>query len=66
MCCWMGSHFHDWNDYNEAAFSIELLEWGRTFPDLGGKTVLHIYGKQTYQNVCTVIEKYVFFIQLKK
>ena len=16
MCCWMGSHFHDWSDYN--------------------------------------------------
>ena len=35
-------------------FSIELLEWGRTFSDFGGKTVLHIYGWQTYQNVCTV------------
>ena len=26
MCCWMGSHFHDWIDYNGVAFSIELLE----------------------------------------
>ena len=26
------------------AFSIELLEWGRTFSDFGGKKVLHIYG----------------------
>ena len=32
----MGSHFHDWIDYNGVAFSIELLEWGRTFPDFGG------------------------------
>ena len=33
MCLWMGSHFHDWIDYNVVEFSIELLEWGRTFPD---------------------------------
>ena len=33
MCRWMGSHFHDWIDYNRVAFSIELLEWGRTFSD---------------------------------
>ena len=45
MCRWMGSHIHDWTDYNGVALSIELLEWGRTFSDfLGGKTVLHIYG----------------------
>ena len=31
MCHWMGPHFHDWIDYNGAAFSIELLGWGRTF-----------------------------------
>ena len=31
----MGSHFHDLIDYNGVAFSIELLEWGLTFPDLG-------------------------------
>ena len=42
MCRWMGSHFHDWIDYNGVAFSIELLEWGRTFSDFWGKTVLHI------------------------
>ena len=29
MCRWMGSHFHDCSDYNEVAFSIDLLEWGR-------------------------------------
>ena len=32
-----GSHFHDWIDYNGVAFSIELLEWGRTFSDFWGK-----------------------------
>ena len=31
MCRLMGSHFHDWIDYNGVAFLVELLEWGRTF-----------------------------------
>ena len=43
VCRWMGSHFHDWIDCNSVAFSIEL-EWGRTFCDFWGETVLHIYG----------------------
>ena len=34
---WVGSHFHLWIDYNGVAFSMELLEWGRTFSDFGGK-----------------------------
>ena len=34
------------------AFSIELL-----LSFFWGKTVLHIYGQQTYQNVCTADEK---------
>ena len=37
MCRWMGSHFHDWSDYNGVAFSIDLLEWGRKFSDFRGK-----------------------------
>ena len=45
MCRWMGSHFHDCIDYNGVTFSIELLEWGRTFSDFGVRTeVVHIYG----------------------
>ena len=44
MCRWIGSHLHDRIDYNGVAFSIALLEWGRTFSDFWGKTVLHIYG----------------------
>ena len=40
MCCWMGSHFHVWIDYNGVTFSLELLEWSRTFSDSWGKTVL--------------------------
>ena len=43
MCRWMGSHFHNWIDYNGIAFLIELLEWGRKFSDFGGKRVVHIY-----------------------
>ena len=32
MCCWLGSHFHEWIDYKGmVTFSKELLEWGRTF-----------------------------------
>ena len=31
MCRWMGSHFHNWIDYNGVTFLEELLEWGRTF-----------------------------------
>ena len=42
MCRWMGSHFHDWIDYNGVAFSIELLEWGRIFSGLGGKNILYV------------------------
>ena len=37
MCRWVGSHFHDWSDYNGVAFSVELLEWGRKFSDFWGK-----------------------------
>ena len=44
MCHCMGSHFHDWLDYNGVEFSIELLERGRTFSEFWGKTVLYIYG----------------------
>ena len=27
----MALHFHEWIDFDGAGFSIELLEWGRTF-----------------------------------
>ena len=36
MCRWMGSHFHNWIDYNGVAFLLELLEWDRTFSGFGG------------------------------
>ena len=41
MCHWTGSHLHNWIDYHEVAFSIEILEWGCTFSDVWGKTVFH-------------------------
>ena len=42
MCRWMGSHFHDWIDYNGVAFSIELLEWGRAFSDFGVRKFYYV------------------------
>ena len=51
MCRWMGSHFHNWFDYSGVAFSIELLEWGRTFSDFGGNKVLDIYGYLWLANI---------------
>ena len=27
MCCWIGSHFHDWIDYNGDPFSVELTDF---------------------------------------
>ena len=43
MCRWMGSHFHDWIDYNGVAFSMELLEWALTFSDFWDKKVQSSY-----------------------
>ena len=25
MCCWMGSHFHDWSDYNGVTFRVTRI-----------------------------------------
>ena len=44
----MGSHFYEWIDYNGVAHFRSF--WIR-------HAVLHIYGQQTYQNVCTADEK---------
>ena len=59
MCPWMGSHFHNWIDYDGDAFSIRVSYWGGV-AHVGifwSKTVLHINSYQTYQNFCTVEEK---------
>ena len=42
MCRWMGSHFHDWIDYNGVALSIELLEWGKSRFKMGSFSVKKI------------------------
>ena len=55
MCRWMGSHFHNWMDYHGVPISIVNRMGSHIFRFLG-KTVLHIYGLQTYQNVCSVVE----------
>ena len=39
-----GVAFHDWIDFNGVTFSIELLEWGRTFSLLLVNKVLLLYG----------------------
>ena len=65
MCRWMGSHFHDWIDDNGVAFSIELLEWGRTFSDFGiRQSLIYTVSKRTGMFVLKVKSK-VFFIQYK-
>ena len=68
MCRWMGSHFHDWIDYNGVAFSIELLvlEWGRTCSDFlrEKKFFTFTVSKRTRMPVLWVKSK-VFFIQYK-
>ena len=54
----MGSHFHDWINYNGVAFSIELIEWGRTFSDFLGVRQFFIFTiNKRVQNVCTVDEE---------
>ena len=35
----MGSHFNGWIDYNGVAFSLELLEWDRTFSGFGDQKI---------------------------
>jgi len=64
MCHWMGSHFQECIYYNGVAFSIQLLEWGRTFSDFLSKTVVHIsmVSKRTRMFVLKMKSK-VFFIQ---
>ena len=66
MCRWMVPHFLDWIDYHGVTVSIELLEWGRTFSNFLGKTVVHIYGLAKVPEClyCSVKSK-VFVIQYR-
>ena len=47
MCRWMGSHFHNWVEYNGATFLVEVLEWGCTISGFLGK---ESSGKQGFKN----------------
>ena len=70
MCCWMGSHFHDWIDHNGVAFSIELLEWGRIFSGFWGENILasRSLGIKKYKTICgtKLRVNYVFCIHVNK
>ena len=57
MCRWMGSHFHDWIDYNGVAFSIELLQWGRTFSEFWGLDSSPYLRLANVPECCTADEK---------
>lgn len=41
----MGSHCHDWIDYNGVTSSIDLLEEGRTFSGFSAKKILVVVVK---------------------
>ena len=49
----MGSHFHDWIDYSGVAFSIALLEWGRTFSDFWGKAWFSLAHNHKHKDIRT-------------
>ena len=66
MCRWMGSHFHDWTDYNGVAFSKELLEWGRTFSDFWGRELFKFTVSKRTRIFVQWVKSKVFFIQFIK
>ena len=53
MCRLMGSHFHDWIHYNRVAFSIALLECGRTFSDFQGKAWFSLAHNHKHKDIRT-------------
>ena len=67
MYRWMGSHFHDWIDYNKAEFSIEFSYYNGVAPGFLGVTQYFIFtvSKRTRMFVLSV-KINVFFIQFKK
>ena len=67
MCRWMGSHFHDWIGYNGVAFSIKLLEWGRTFFGFLVVRQFFIFTASKRARMFVLQRKSkAFFIQLRK
>lgn len=67
MWRWIGSHFPNWIVYNGVAFSIDVLEWGRTF--FGFLVVRQFFiftaSKRARMFVLQSKSK-AFFIQLRK
>ena len=39
VCCWMGSHFHDWIDYYGVAFYKCYYNGVIHFQDFGGQKI---------------------------
>ena len=65
MCCSMGSHFHGWIDYNGVAFSIELLEWSRTFSDFRVRKFFTFMVSECTRMFVLYVKSEVFFIRYK-
>ena len=66
MCRWMGSHFHDWIDYNGVAFSILTRMGSHIFGFLGvSQFFIFTVSKRTRMFVLQMKRK-VFFIRSKK
>ena len=65
MCCWVGSHFHDWIDYNGVAFSITLLEWGHTFSFFGVRKIFIFTARKRNRMIVRLVKSKVSFIHFK-
>ena len=67
MCHWMGSHFHDWIDYNGVAVSIQFLERGsHIFGFFGVRQFFIVTVSKLIRMFVPWVKSKVFFIQSKK
>ena len=59
MCRWMGSHFHDWIDYNGGCIFNRVTRVGSHIFGFFRVSQFFIFtvSKRTYQNVSSVDEK---------
>ena len=63
---WMGSHCHVWIDYNRVAFSMESLEWRRTFSDFWSKKKFFTFTvSKRIRMFVLQVKSEVFFIHYK-
>ena len=65
MFRWIGSHFHDWTDYDGVVFSIKLLKRGRTFSDFGVRQFFTFAVSKRTRMFVLLVKSKVFFIQCK-